>query len=96
MLYWKSRVGRQCVERVKAFQNPTELIGQIVEMVMALIGKRFPTQRGSSSGGESVMGRGSDKESVLLGKDDQQSSGGRYSMSSGSTRTPGGHSKSQY
>lgn len=37
---WKNRVDRACVERIRAFQNPPALIGQIMEMIMILIGKK--------------------------------------------------------
>ena len=42
---WKGRVDRQCIERMKNFQNPPLLVGQVMEMVMTLIGKRLPGQR---------------------------------------------------
>ncbi|XP_025098007.1 LOW QUALITY PROTEIN: dynein gamma chain, flagellar outer arm-like [Pomacea canaliculata] len=42
---WKSKVDRQCIERLKAFQTPPVLVGQVMEMVMILIGKRLPSQR---------------------------------------------------
>lgn len=31
---------RSCVERIRAFQNPPALIGQIMEMIIILIGKQ--------------------------------------------------------
>ena len=37
---WKYRVDRSCIERIRAFQNPPALIGQIMEMIMILIGKK--------------------------------------------------------
>ena len=37
---WKNRVDRPCIERIRAFQNPPALIGQIMDMVMVLIGKK--------------------------------------------------------
>lgn len=40
---WKNRVDRACIERIRAFQNPPALIGQIMEMIMVMIGrKKFP------------------------------------------------------
>jgi dynein heavy chain len=40
---WRNRVDRSCIERVRAFQNPPALIGQIMEMIVVLIGRRkFP------------------------------------------------------
>lgn len=40
---WKNKVDRPCIERVRAFQNPPALIGQIMEMIIVLIGRRkFP------------------------------------------------------
>ena len=36
---WKNKVDRPCVERIRAFQNPPTLIGQIMEMIIILIGK---------------------------------------------------------
>ena len=40
--FWKSKVDRQCIERLKAFQNPPILVGSIMEMVFTLIGKKTP------------------------------------------------------
>ena len=34
------KVDRPCIERIRAFQNPPALIGQIMEMVMIMIGKK--------------------------------------------------------
>ncbi|XP_070190368.1 uncharacterized protein [Littorina saxatilis] len=45
VLVWKHKVDRQCIERLKAFQTPPILVGQVMEMVMMLIGKRLPSQR---------------------------------------------------
>ena len=42
---WKKKVDRQCIEKVKGFQTPPLLVGQVMEMVMILIGKRLPSQR---------------------------------------------------
>ena len=43
VIFWKGRVDRACIERMKAFQNPPVLVGQVMEMVMLLVGKRLPT-----------------------------------------------------
>jgi dynein heavy chain, axonemal len=41
--FWKSKVDRASIERIRAFQNPPTLIGQIMDMMMVLIGKKkFP------------------------------------------------------
>ena len=41
--FWKNKVDRACIERIRAFQSPPALIGQIMEMLMVLIGKKkFP------------------------------------------------------
>ena len=45
VLVWKKKVDRQCIEKVKGFQTPPLLVGQVMEMVMILIGKRLPSQR---------------------------------------------------
>jgi len=40
---WKNRIDKGCIERIRSFQNPPPILGQIVEMTIALIGKkRFP------------------------------------------------------
>ncbi len=31
---------RTCIEKIRSFQNPPQLIGQVIEMVMVLIGKK--------------------------------------------------------
>ena len=36
---------RNCIERVRNFSSPPVLVGQVMEMVMTLIGKRLPSQR---------------------------------------------------
>ena len=38
--HWKLKVDRTCIERIRAFQNPPALIGQIMDMIMVLIGKK--------------------------------------------------------
>ena len=38
--FWKNKVDRACIERIRAFQNPPALIGQIMDMVMVLVGKK--------------------------------------------------------
>ena len=45
VLHWKSRVDRSAIDRLRGFQNPPMLVGQVMEMVMILIGKRLPAQR---------------------------------------------------
>lgn len=40
VMFWKHRVDRQCIERLKNFQNPPILVGHIMEMVFTLIGKK--------------------------------------------------------
>ncbi|BFZ10052.1 hypothetical protein BsWGS_13093 [Bradybaena similaris] len=45
VMHWKSKVDRNVVERIRAFQNPPVLVGQVVEMVLVLIGKRLPSQK---------------------------------------------------
>lgn len=40
---WKNKIDKSCIERIKTFQNPPPLLGQILEMTIALIGKKkFP------------------------------------------------------
>lgn len=38
--HWKNKVDKACIERIRAFQNPPALIGQIMEMTMIMIGKK--------------------------------------------------------
>ncbi|KAL4232681.1 hypothetical protein ACF0H5_007369 [Mactra antiquata] len=45
VLYWKGKVDKQCIERLKAFSNPPVTVGMVMEMIMILIGKRLPSQR---------------------------------------------------
>ena len=45
VLHWKGKVDRQCIERLRNLANPPVLVGQVMEMVMMLIGKRLPSQR---------------------------------------------------
>ena len=44
-MFWKGKVDRNCIERVRNFASPPILVGQVMEMVMTLIGKRLPSQR---------------------------------------------------
>jgi hypothetical protein len=40
---WKNKIDKGCIERIRSFQNPPIILGQIIEMTIALIGKkRFP------------------------------------------------------
>ncbi|GFN75495.1 dynein beta chain, ciliary [Plakobranchus ocellatus] len=45
VMFWRSKVDRSVIEHVRAFTNPPLLVGQVIEMVMVLIGKRLPSQR---------------------------------------------------
>ncbi|XP_052708586.1 uncharacterized protein LOC128183562 isoform X10 [Crassostrea angulata] len=45
VIIWKGKVDRACIERLRGFGNPPTLVGQVMEMVMILIGKRLPSQR---------------------------------------------------
>ncbi len=45
---------RGCVERMKNFQNPPLLVGQVMQMVMTLVGKRFPSSSGGGGGGRNL------------------------------------------
>ena len=36
---------RGVIERLRAFTSPPILVGQVMEMVMMLVGKRLPSQR---------------------------------------------------
>lgn len=38
--HWRNKVDRACIERIRAFQNPPFLVGQIMEMITVMIGKR--------------------------------------------------------
>jgi dynein heavy chain len=41
--HWRNKVDRTCIEKIRAFQSPPILIGQIMEMVIVMIGKKkFP------------------------------------------------------
>ncbi|CAL1527205.1 unnamed protein product [Lymnaea stagnalis] len=62
VMIWRSKVDRGVIEHVRAFSNPPILVGQIIEMVMVLIGKRLPSQRitevrESSTGKEDLSSR---------------------------------------
>lgn len=70
-MHWKSKVDRNVVERIRAFQNPPVLVGQVVEMVLVLIGKRLPSQRIS------------EVKEIYSGKEDLSS---HLSTSSGSSK----------
>ena len=39
-MLWRQKVDRQCIERLKNFQNPPVLVGHVMEMVFTLIGKK--------------------------------------------------------
>ena len=75
--YCKDRVNRQCVENIKASQNPIMLVGLIIEMVMALIGQR--TSQLSNKR----------RDGAYLGSREEQS-GRQTSASSCSTKFTGG------
>ena len=37
---WKNKIDKGCIERIKTFQNPPVLLGQILEMTVTLIGRK--------------------------------------------------------
>ncbi|CAF3476774.1 unnamed protein product [Rotaria socialis] len=38
--YWMNKVDKSCIERIRAFQTPPVLVGQIMEMILTLIGRK--------------------------------------------------------
>ena len=50
---------RQCIERLKNFQNPPVLVGHVMEMVFTLIGKKSVQRqdKGEYPGKEDQSGR---------------------------------------
>jgi dynein heavy chain len=47
---WKNKIDKGCIERIRTFQNPPALLGQILDMTVTLIGrKKFPELTSSSS-----------------------------------------------
>ena len=47
---------RACVEHVKGFQNPPYLVGQIMEMISVMIGKKKLTEiTNRSDGGTTIV-----------------------------------------
>ncbi|CAH1226669.1 DNAH5 [Branchiostoma lanceolatum] len=40
VLQWRESVSRQCVERIRAFQNPPVLVALVMDMMMTLLGRR--------------------------------------------------------
>ncbi|CAF0874114.1 unnamed protein product [Rotaria sordida] len=41
---WMNKVDKSCIERIRAFQTPPILIGQIMEMILTLIGRKPATR----------------------------------------------------
>ena len=71
MTFWKSKVDRPTVERIRQFVSPPLLVGQVMEMVLVLIGKRMPNQR---------------LEVLKDNFPAREEQSGRFSTSSGSTK----------
>ncbi len=47
---WKNKIDKGCIERIRTFQNPPVLLGQILDMTVTLIGKKkFPELTSSSA-----------------------------------------------
>ena len=59
---WKNKIDRGCIERIRGFQNPPALIGQIMEMVTVLIGKR--KLKDANDGSHSAKSETSKEEKV--------------------------------
>lgn len=57
---WKNKIDKPCIERIRTFQNPPALIGQIMEMITVLVGKR--KFRESSDGSHSAKTEFSSKD----------------------------------
>ncbi len=76
---WRNKVDRSCIERIRAFQNPPAMIGQIMEMMAVLIGKKkFP---------EIFINRSELLSSQLRdGKDEKQSESSKPSITKFVTR----------
>jgi hypothetical protein len=71
--HWKMKVDKSCVERIRAFQNPPALIGQIIEIVIVLIGrKRFNAETAANSTPR-LDGGASTSQYTVAQKEDRQS-----------------------
>ena len=42
VIHWREKVDRNCIEKIGSFQNPPPIVLQVMEMVMALLGKNKP------------------------------------------------------
>lgn len=69
--YWRNKVDRPCIEKIRAFQNPPVLIGQIMEMVLIMIGKKkFPEIfKSSESTPQSAM---KERDETIASSNDKQ------------------------
>jgi hypothetical protein len=68
--HWRNKVDKLCIEHIKSFQNPPALIGQIIEIVITLIGRRKLYGGGDTTNTSSTpRGDGASQ----TGRDDKQS-----------------------
>ncbi|XP_071818739.1 dynein axonemal heavy chain 5-like isoform X4 [Apostichopus japonicus] len=44
--YWRDQVDRTCIEKIRSYQNPPQIVLQVMEMVMALFKKNKPASSG--------------------------------------------------
>ncbi|XP_041462850.1 dynein heavy chain 8, axonemal-like [Lytechinus variegatus] len=90
VMQWKEKVDRPCIERLKSFTNPPPIVLQVMEMVMALLGKNKPL----GNQGERTLHLPSNEESSMIsGRQSTSSSGGMKSPSKWKSRDTGSKSK---
>ena len=71
---WQERLDRTCCERLKTIQNPPTMVGMVMLMAMALLGKHEFSPHASNAGASARHDRKSFDGSVVA--DDTSSSGG--------------------
>ncbi|XP_071801693.1 uncharacterized protein [Asterias amurensis] len=76
VLHWCEKVDRSCIERLKSFQNPPPIVQQVMEMVMALLGKNKP------------LGQHPERSERIPNEDASVLSGRHSSTSSPSPKSP--------
>ncbi|XP_030850579.1 dynein heavy chain 8, axonemal isoform X3 [Strongylocentrotus purpuratus] len=79
VMQWKEKVDRPCIERLKSFTNPPPIVLQVMEMVMALLGKNKPV--GNYQGDKSLHLPSNEEASMMSGRQSTSSSGGMKSPS---------------
>ncbi|XP_071504103.1 dynein axonemal heavy chain 5-like [Diadema antillarum] len=92
VIHWREKVDRPCIERLRSYTNPPPIVLQVMEMVMALLGKNKPL---GSYHEKTLPLPPNEEASMVSGRQSTSSSSGIKSPTKWKSRDSGSKSKAK-